>query len=77
MKDIEGSSSETERPILPKNAIHKNLLQDKFSFSRASPTLRYGLNVNNDANFSFFFLAIAILIAQNCQKNHLVISRQR
>ena len=54
MKDIDGSSSETERPILPKNAIHKNLLQDIFSFSRASPTLRYGLKVNNDANFSFF-----------------------
>ena len=43
MKDIDGSSSETERP---KNFIDQNVLQDIFSFSKASPTLCYVLKVN-------------------------------
>ena len=45
MKDIDDLSSETERQNLPKNAVHKSLLQDIFSFSKASSAFWYGLNV--------------------------------
>ena len=45
MKDIDGLSSETERSNLPKNEFYKNLLQHKISFSKASSTYWYGLNV--------------------------------
>ena len=46
MKDNDVLSSETERPNLPKNAIDQNVLQDIFSFRKASPTLWYVLKVN-------------------------------
>ena len=45
MKDIDGLSSQTDRQKLPKNAVHKSLLQDIFSFSKASSAHWYGLNV--------------------------------
>ena len=45
MRDTDDLSSETERSNLPKNAFEKNLLQHKFSFSKASSTYWYRLNV--------------------------------
>ena len=45
MKDTDGLYSDTERSNLPKNAFDKNLLQQKISFSKASSTYWYQLNV--------------------------------
>ena len=45
MRDTDGLSSETERSNLPKNAFDRKLLQEQISFSRASSTYWYGLNV--------------------------------
>ena len=45
MKDTDGLYSDTERPNLPKNAFDRKLLQEQISFSRASSTYWYGLNV--------------------------------
>ena len=45
MRDTDGLSSETERSNLPKNAFDRKLLQEQISFSRASSTYWYELNV--------------------------------
>ena len=45
MKDTDGLYSDTERSNLPKNAFDKKLLQEQTSFSKASSTYWYGLNV--------------------------------
>ena len=45
MRDTDGLSSETERSNLPKNALDKKLLQEQISFSKASSTYWYRLNV--------------------------------
>ena len=45
MKDTDGVSSETERSNLPKNDFDKNLLERKFSLSKASSTYWFRLNV--------------------------------
>ena len=45
MKDTDGLSSETERSNLPKNSFDRISLQEQISFSKASSTYWYGLNV--------------------------------
>ena len=45
MRDTDGLSSETERSNIPKNAFDKKLLQEQISFSKASSTYWYRLNV--------------------------------
>ena len=77
MKDTDGVSSQTERSNLPKNDFDKNLLQRKFSLSKASSTYWYGLNVIQGCELRVFFLTIGKPITQQCQKVQLVDTRQR
>ena len=76
MKDIDGSSSETERPNLPKNAIYQNVLQDIF-FQKGVTDFMVRAKGKSMMRISCFFLANGILIAQICQKKQLVNTRQR